>query len=50
MEDMGVLATDWVLKAVQGSAEDGEHDQVPATAQMLTPSVVVRESTSMINR
>jgi LacI family transcriptional regulator len=47
MEDMGVLATDWVLKAVQGA---DEHDHVPTTAQMLTPSVVVRESTSMINR
>jgi LacI family transcriptional regulator, galactose operon repressor len=47
MEDMGILATDWVLKAVQGA---DEHDHPPAAAQMLTPTVVVRESTSMINR
>jgi LacI family transcriptional regulator len=46
MDDMGVLATEWVLKAVQG----GDEDHVPTTAQMLMPSVVVRESTSMITR
>jgi LacI family transcriptional regulator len=50
MEDMGILATDWVLKALQGPAEAGEHDHPPAAAQMLTPTVVVRDSTRMISR
>jgi LacI family transcriptional regulator len=47
MEDMGILATAWVLKAAQGEEED---DSPPAAAQMLTPTVVVRESTRIIKK
>lgn len=47
MEDMGILATGWVLKAAQGEAEE---DSLPTAAQMLAPTVVVRESTRIIKK
>lgn len=42
MEDMGALATEWVLKAAQAGEEV---DVPPSATQMLSPTVVVREST-----
>jgi LacI family transcriptional regulator len=47
MEDMGILATGWVLNAAQGEVED---DTPPTAAQMLLPTVVVRESTRIIKK
>jgi LacI family transcriptional regulator len=47
MEDMGAVATEWVLKAAQSGEE---LDVPPSIAHMLPPSVVVRESTRKIRR
>jgi LacI family transcriptional regulator len=43
MENMGAVATEWVLKAAEGEA--GEEVGFPSgVAHMLSPSVIVRES------
>jgi LacI family transcriptional regulator len=44
MEDMGAVATEWVLKAAGAEAAE-EVGIPPRAAHMLPPSVVVREST-----
>jgi LacI family transcriptional regulator len=49
MENMGAVATEWVLKAAEGEAGE-EVDFPPCLAHMLSPSVIVRESTRKIRR
>jgi LacI family transcriptional regulator len=47
MEDMGIAATGWVLRALRGEEEEAAHFS-PAAAHMLCPSVVVRASTASV--